>query len=409
MSDRLARARLLLAQSRPADAEREAGLAVAAEPEDTAALAVLALSLAEQRKMPAALEAARRAIGLAPDAAHLHYIHASVLHRADLDDQARQAVAEAIRLDPEDADNFSLLASIELAERDWPGALAAAERALALNPEHIGAANLRAMALVRLGRTAEAEQTMDFALQRAPENAFSHANQGWNRLHQNRPREAQVHFREALRLAPDLEYARQGMLEALRARNPIYRAMLAYFLWMGRLRGPWQWAVIIGAIAGGSMLRGAADTNPWLWPALALFYLFVYLTWTAVPMFNLLLRLDRFGRHVLTPDQRLASSFFGVTVALALGGLGWALAGGGTQALIATILAAALSIAVAMTFRRTGRQRKFYALATVGLACLAAGTLSDPNFNSGISATCANLFLFGFVGLQLLSNTLATI
>jgi tetratricopeptide (TPR) repeat protein len=407
MSDRLARARLLLAQSRPVEAEREAGLAVAAEPEDTAALAVLALSLSEQKKAAGALAAARRAIGIEPDVAHLHYVHAVVLHRADAENEARGAIAEAIRLDPENADHFSLLSSIELARRDWKAALAAAEQSLALNPEHIGAANLRAMALVQLGRAGEAEQTVEFALRRAPENAFSHANQGWTRLHQNKPRQAQEHFREALRLDPNLEYARQGMLEALRARNPVYRGMLAYFLWMGRQGGRLRWAVVLGVLVAGVTMSGAADAIPWLWPARLLLVLFVYLTWTAVPMFNLLLRLDRFGRHALTTDQRLASSVFGATVSLALGGLAWALAGGGGRALLATVLAAALSIAVAMTFKRTGRPRSIYGLATLGLAGLAVGAIFGPGLESAIGETCLNLFLGGFVCLQLLSNARA--
>ena len=93
----------------------------------------------------------------------LHYVHAVALHRLDRDDDARRAIGEALRLNPEDEDLFSLLASIELARRNWPAALEAAEQALALNPEHVNAANLRAMALVRLGRKAEATATVDFA------------------------------------------------------------------------------------------------------------------------------------------------------------------------------------------------------------------------------------------------------
>ena len=65
MSAHLARAQLLMAQSRPADAERELMLALASRPDDPAALALLALSRSEQRKGPEALAAAESAIGLA--------------------------------------------------------------------------------------------------------------------------------------------------------------------------------------------------------------------------------------------------------------------------------------------------------------------------------------------------------
>ena len=411
MSAHLARAQLLLAQSRPADAEREAMLALAAQPDDTAALALLALSRSEQRKGPEALAAAESAIGLAPDSAHLHYVHALTLHRLDRDADARRAVGEALRLDPEDSNNFSLLASIELALRNWPAALEAAEQALALDPEHVNAANLRAMALVRLGRKEEAMATVDFALHRAPENAFSHANQGWNCLHRNDPKKAQEHFREALPLEPDLEYARQGMLEALKARNPVYRGMLAYFLWIGRLSGKLQWAFIIGIWFGGRAVRSLATAQPqlgWvLWPLLILFYVFIYLSWTAMPMFNLLLRFDRFGRHVLSRDQRIASNWFGLALAGALGSAGWWLTGGGDPAFLATIFLAVLSICVAATFGRTGRSRTILASVTAVLAVFAGGTmalLALQQTDAGLNLS--TLFVLGFVAFQLLANTL---
>jgi predicted Zn-dependent protease len=83
MSVHLDRARLLLAQSRPADAERETMLALAQQPDSPQALALLALSRIEQDKRKEALEAAREAVGLAPDQPFLHYVHAHVLRNAD--------------------------------------------------------------------------------------------------------------------------------------------------------------------------------------------------------------------------------------------------------------------------------------------------------------------------------------
>ncbi len=409
MSAHLARARLLLAQSRPAEAEREAGLALAAQPDDTGALALLALSRSLQKKAPEALEAARSAIGLVPDSAHLHYVHALVLHRADRDGEARAAIAEAIRLDPEDAGHFSLLASIELARGDWSATLAAAEQSLALDPEHINAANLRAMALVRLGRKTEAMQTVDFALHRAPENAFSHANQGWNCLHNNDPRKAQEHFHEALRLEPDLEYARQGMLNALKARNPVYRAMLAYFLWMGRLSRQLQWAVILGVYFGNQTVRGLSEAQPqlkWLWwPLLGLLYAFAYLSWTAGPMFNLLLRFDRYGRHVLSRDQRIASNWFGALFGATLACLVWWLATGRDGAILATVCLAILSVCVAATFSRTGPRRTKLAVVTGLLAFVAGSMFLLLLAGSPAGLTLVTVFIYGFLGFQFFANT----
>lgn len=412
MSAHRERAQVLLAQSRPADAEQEALLALAANPNDPAALAILALSRIERNKREGALDAAQNAVGLAPDVPYFLYVHAVVLHRCDRDEDAFRTIQDALRLDPSDADYFALLGSIELARRRWAAALEAAERALALNAEHVAAANLRAMALVRLGRKDEAMLTVDQALHRAPEDAFSHANQGWNCLHRNEPKKAQDHFREALRLNPNLDYAREGMLEALKARNPVYRGMLAYFLWMGRLSAKLQWALVLGVFFGSGIVRGFAASQPQLswfwWPLLGLFYVFVYLTWTAQPMFNLLLRLDRFGRHVLSPDQRKGSNWFGATLILALLSAAWWAAGDSGPGMFCTIVLAAISICVASTFAATGRKRAILAASTFALTGLAgAGGLlllrDDPN---GLSFV--NAFKVGFLCFQFLANGLAT-
>lgn len=408
MSAHLERAQLLLQQSRPADAEQEAMLALAQRPDHPLAHAYLALSRSDQGKIQEAVESARSAVGLAPDAAFFRYVHALVLHRSDRDTEAAAEVAEAIRLDPEEENHFALLASIELARRDWSAALQAAERGLALNPEDVGCANLRSMALVRLGRKAEAMATVDFALEREPDNALSHANQGWNCLHKSDPRRAQDHFREALRLNPELEYARQGMLEALKARNPIYRVMLAYFLWMARQSGKFQAAFLIGTFFGVRAIRSLAETHEgwgtFLWPFVIAFYVFVYLSWTAVPMFNLLLRLDRFGRYVLSGEERRATNWFGACVAIAIGGLGIWTTGRETGALLA-VVGAALSISTAITFNRTGTMRRWFALASWVLASIGfsgVGLLFAGHLTFGIQVI--ELFAVGFFAMQISAN-----
>jgi tetratricopeptide (TPR) repeat protein len=414
MSVHLARARLLLAQSRPADAERETVLALAEQPDDPGALAMLALSRVDLQKNAEALAAARAAVGLAPDDPYFHYVHGFVLHRLDQNDEAYEAAHEALRLAPDEADYFSLLAGIELSRRNWSLALAASEQALALNPEHVNAANLRAMALVRLGRKEEATLTVDHALHRAPENAFSHANQGWNCLHRNDPRRAQDHFREALRLDPTLDYAREGMLEALKARNPVYRAMLAYFLWIGALSGKLQWAFIIGIFFGGRIIGEAAHSQRqlgWiLWPLLGLFYAFVYLSWTAMPMFNLLLRFDRFGRHILSRDQRVGSNWFGAFFLAALAMLGWWFAISRTDdlPLLLAIQLAVVSLCIAATFGRAGKARQILGLATVAIALIGfceAGAILLWGDESKAGSALATAFIVGFVGFQVLANT----
>ena len=53
-------------------------------------------------------------------------------------------------------------------------------------------------------------------------------------MHAGDFRGALEHFREALRLNPSPEWARAGLVEALKARYPS-AASLRYFLWMSTL------------------------------------------------------------------------------------------------------------------------------------------------------------------------------
>ncbi|MFM2438090.1 MAG: hypothetical protein RLZ55_907, partial [Actinomycetota bacterium] len=412
MSDHLARARLLLQQSRPAEAEREAGLAVALAPDQPDAHLLLALSRIDQDKQAGALEAARTAVGLMPAASPGHYVHALILHRSARPQEALAAVQESIRLDPDDTDSFALQAAIHLQCGNAKEALGAADQALRLHPENTAAANCRAMALVRLGRKAEAMVTVDHALARDPENALSHANQGWNCLHRNDPRQSQEHFREALRLDPELDYAREGMLEALKARNFVYRAMLIYFLRMSRLSETYQWIVIAGTFFGSRILGQLALKHPehrllW-WLILGIFYGFVYLTWTAQPMFNLFLRLDRFGRHVLSREQRIASNGFAPFFLAAAAATGWFLVADSDLSFFAMFMLAALSICVATTMARASYARWGLGAATGLLAVAALGFLVPLAQSGSAPAFLLNGFVYGFLAFQLLGNLLLT-
>lgn len=322
MNPHLERGLLLFQQSRHELAEAELRQALADEPQEAYAHALLALCLAEREKFADATAEAQQAIHFAPDLPFAHYALARVLCDRNRYAEARAAIEEAIRLDASDADHFSLLAGIHFQERRWPDALQAAEQGLELDAEHVGCTNLRAMALVKLGRKAEAGATIDAALAKAPENALTHANQGWTLLERGDPKKALEHFREALRLDPENEWARAGIVEALKARNIIYAAMLKYFLWMSKLSSRAQWGIILGGYFGsrllGSMAQSNPDLAPWVLPLRILYITFAVLTWTAYPLFNLMLRLNRFGRLALTPAQNVEANWVGALFFLAL-------------------------------------------------------------------------------------------
>ncbi|MBP7140873.1 MAG: tetratricopeptide repeat protein [Opitutaceae bacterium] len=407
MSVHLTRAEVLLAQSRPADAERETRVALAEDPGNATAHVILALCCVHQNRTEEGLREARTAVSLAPAEPMPHRILSFVLHRMGRQTEALASIREALRMDPHDAEAHVLQSAVQFSLRNWKLALQSAEDALAIDAEHVEAANFRAMALTQLGRKQEAAETVDFALSREPDNALSHANQGWNCLHQNDPRRAQVHFREALRLNPGLDYARQGMLEALKARNPVYRLMLAYYLWIGRQSGWLQAAFIIGIFFGGRIIGSLSESFPdlqWLFtPLLALFFLFIYLSWTSQPLFNLMLRLDRFGRHVLSPDQRLGSTLFGIVLAALIATTAaWLISDSDTAGFGAVTLAV-LSLCVAATWLHRARVRLILGAATAGLAVLgAAATLMIHN-GQPMAGSAQQAFFFAFILFQLIA------
>ena len=152
-----------------------------------------------------------------------------------------------MQLEPDDADYWGQLAAIELSTGKWDAALAAADRGLQVDPEHVNCTNLRVQAPQNSGRRTDADAAVEAALRRTPDDAFTHANRGWTLLEQGNPAKAMEHFREALRLNPEMDWARAGIVESLKAKHFVYRWILGYFFWMQRLSGRARWGVIIGA------------------------------------------------------------------------------------------------------------------------------------------------------------------
>jgi len=325
MAEHFVRGSLLFSQRRYDLAVEELRLALAEDPENAQAHSFLGICLSELGRYGEAEREAGEGIARAPDQPLPHYAMAVVLMSRRRPEEALRAAEEAVRLDPADADHHCLRAQVLFALRRWPDALAAAERGLEQDAEHAGCANFRAMALVKLGRKDEAGRTLDAALARDPEDALSHANQGWALVERGEIPKALEHFKEALRLDPELEYARAGIVEALKARNFLYRWMLRYFLWMNRLSGKAQWGIVIGGYLGYRLLDGLADANPraapFLRPVVWAYVAFALLTWLARPFFDLLLRLNRFGRLALSREQTAASNAVGACLLLALGAL----------------------------------------------------------------------------------------
>jgi tetratricopeptide (TPR) repeat protein len=319
----LERARLLMQQSRFELAEEQLRLSLAEQEDPGLAHALLSLCLLQRDRYDQAQQEAQTAIGEDPENAMGFYALATVYHERNRLDEARTAIMEAIRLESWHSMHFGRLASIEVDSHRWNEALKAAELGLQFDPDDVHCTNLRAVALVRLGRKDEAGATIDAALAKQPEDAQSHANQGWTLLHKGQPKQAMEHFREALRLEPNMEWARLGIIEAMKARNILYRWILGYFLWMTKFSPRVQLMLILGILFGAQILQAVCQAVPMLAPVqvpLAITYaLFVWTTWVAPTLFNLLLLLSKFGRLALNRSEKLDAALAALCIATTLG------------------------------------------------------------------------------------------
>jgi tetratricopeptide (TPR) repeat protein len=415
MTAHLTRGTLLLQQSRHQQAADEFRQHLLQEPNDPVGHAHLALSLAELKQFAPATEHARQAIGLAPDIGFGHFVLANVMIKRNRLQEAKAAIDEAISLDPYVPMYFFLRGLIHGDQHRWEDALADADAGLEIDPEDAECLNLRAQSLMKLGRRLEAGESLEEALQRDPDNAFTHTTRGWSLLEQRQTKEALSHFREALRLDPDFEWARAGIVEALKARHFVYRIFLGYIFWMSRMSPQARWGIVIGGYLGYHFLASFAAANPavgiWVLPLLIVYIAFALLTWLAGPLFNLLLRTSRYGRLALSSDQTWGANLFGLMLAAAIGLLGAGLWSGNIRLLVAALYTGLLMLPASSIFVCSAGWPRWtmggvtLLLAMVGVAELTSLAVVDGRLmETPTSRSLGNLFIYGILGSQLLAN-----
>lgn len=372
-TDWLARAQLLMQQNRPDQAASELRRHLTRDPHEPVAHALLAVCLLdEESQLPTAQQEAELAIHLAPEYDFAFYALALVQHRQHRLKEAMAAINQALALDPTDANYHHLLGSLRLESGQLPAALQAARTGLSFDSEHAGLHSLEARTLSRQGRGAAASAAARAALGHGAESSSVQAQAGWVALETNRPAEALDNFREALRLDPTSEFARAGLVEALKARHWVYRTFMRFMYWVNSLGGRLRLGLFIGAYA-------VAHFVPVLLPV---YLVFAYMSWFKDALFNSLLRVNRYGRYALSPAQTLHSTHFlallGLGLVAGLGALLLPVPGLGTLAFVAL----GLLFPLVGTERLSGQpQRQRYsrwagwALAAVGATSVALAML----------------------------------
>jgi tetratricopeptide (TPR) repeat protein len=409
MSDdpRLPRVNVLIQQGRYSEAEKTLKDMLSGDSANTGLLALLAEVNLQLDRFDTANQLIENAIGLSPANAHLFYIRARVAIQQDRYNDAENDVNQAIRLDPYDPHFFAMLANIKLARKQYAEALESANQALEIDPENVLALNMRSTALNKLNRKEEAFQTIEGALREDPNNAYTHANYGWGLLEKGDHKQALQHFHEALKSDPNQQYAHAGMLEAIKAGNPFYRAFLKYSFWMGNLTAKYQWGVIVGIYVAFRVIRAIAEKNeglqPFLYPLLVLLGIVAFSTWIITPVSNLFLRFNKYGNLLLDKKEKISSNLVAGSLLLGIAGAIAYFSMGDTRFLTIAAFGVAMMLPFGTMFSPTKNKNAlvYYAIAMAVLGVVAiAMTFSTNNPLNGAST----LFILAFIGFQWFAN-----
>ncbi len=319
----ISRAELLLEQGRVNDAVKELKNALQQEPDNAYSYALYARCHYAKGEYSQGLEKIQQAIALEPDEAYYFYLRGFAYYHLNQLAMATTELNKAISLYPYHAEYFGLYAFILLDDRKYELALEKANEGLELDPENITSLNARARALSKLKRTDEAVETMQDALSNAPESDFTHVTIGFNHLERGRHKEAQQHFREALRLSPNLHSAKEGLKEALKANFPPYRFLLQLGFWLAEKGQGFRIGFSIGLYILFRFVTSMAASTPgirWiLVPFIVLYLLYISFSWIGSSVANFMLLFHKDGKYILNNWERYTAI---AIVVLLLSGIG---------------------------------------------------------------------------------------
>ncbi|MFW6222436.1 MAG: tetratricopeptide repeat protein [Bacteroidota bacterium] len=300
---------VLLNQGKYKLAIKEFNKNLAEDPHNAELHALVAFCYLKLGKHKEAEQAAKNSIGIDHDHHFSHYLLGSIyLEKGQLKD-ARIHLEEALRIAPEEADYHLAVAHLLFAENKFNESWEACQQGLSIDPENVGCLNLKGRLAVKLDKQFDASHAFHAAFAKDPDNENTHANQGWAYLEKKEYKQALSHFRESLRINPNNEFARAGLVEALKAKYWLYRYFLQFSFWIGNLNVKYRWALIIGLVIVVKVI-----------PILAPFYIaFVFFNWFSEILFNTILRFNRFGRYALNKTEIIYSNLF---IVLVLGFIG---------------------------------------------------------------------------------------
>jgi len=290
------RVRHLLAIGQVRRAEETVADWLASDPGNPLALVLLSIVHLVADRHEAALAAVEQALLQAPELDVALEQRARVLFALARFREAEVAVLLAIDADPGDASTRLLYARLLAATGCERAALAECEASLELDPDSAESHQVRAALLLRTRpsewRVSRAAAERAVALD--PEDADGHAVLGAVHLAAREIGPAEQRFRSALELQPAHGPAQRGLAEALMAKRPYYRPLLAYSTMLRAAPQAVRIAIVIGlwvlvqtvdtALRPLADLQGARSAILWTYLA------FCAYTWFAEPITRWLLQ-----------------------------------------------------------------------------------------------------------------------
>lgn len=350
-----------------------------------------------------------QAIAKNPESGNYFYLKSRLQLTKEKINEAEKHIQEAIRLEPFNADYFAYLAQLQLYKKQYESALATADKALALDANNVFALNLRSTSLLKLNRKEESFATISEALHENPNNAYTHANHGWGLLEKGDNNAALEHFKESLKNDPESEYAKLGMVEALKAKFAVYRWYIKYVFWIGNMAPKFQWFFILGFYFGSKLLQNLARKNeilaPFIYPIVFLLFVFAFSTWILSPVGNLYLLLNKYGKHLLGKEEKVTATSTGFCILLSVisaisyyitGNFGFAILG---------IFSFTMMIPISNIY---SKPRKLFITYTI-LMFITGAIATYLSFATDIAFSMFTMiYAFGLLGFQFIANYFTT-
>jgi tetratricopeptide (TPR) repeat protein len=211
--DSIGRARTLIDLGRHEQAKAELAKALADDPASTEAWCLLAQCEQKAGDVNAMLYAAGQALASNPDSEWAHRLQSLALHKLNRHQEAIAAGREAVRLAPNQWQQYVVLVTAMIPRLDLfrAEAIWAADRAVELAPLHAETHLTRGVLAGAQGNLVEAERNYREALKLDPENAAARNNLATIQLRGNDLEGATAGFAAALAENPRLQVARDNI------------------------------------------------------------------------------------------------------------------------------------------------------------------------------------------------------